>query len=407
MLTDPACRNARVKDGKALILTDEGGLQLRVAPTGAKSWRWRRIEDGKERLTTLGRYPAMSLAQARAARDKLRDFGPEVPAETLRDVTARWLARQTPLWKPHHAADVKANLDREIMKDLGDKPLHKITASMIVATLTKVEQRGAVELAHRLRQRLAAVWVFAIAGGAQLTHNPAAGIGKALQPVVRGGHRAAVTGLAEAREALQRAEAVPAHPVTRLALRLLALTAVRPGELRGATWGEFQLSGDLGQLAWTIPAARMKHIKERAASTPDHAVPLSRQAVEVLQAAHTLTGRLDLVFPSVVDSRAPMSENALGYLMNRAGYAGRQTAHGWRATFSSVMNERNPADRDVIEAMLAHMPRDSVHAAYNRTLYAARRRDIAQEWANLLLHGARPAVELLDGRRRSKPGLSD
>ena len=236
-------------------------------------------------------------------------------------------------------------------------------------------------------KRLSAVWGFAIASGVA-KNNPAAGITKALKPIVRQGRRAAVTSLDNARDAITRAEATPAHPVTRLALRLLALTAVRPGELRHATWGEF--NGDV----WTIPGVRMKHTQARAAQIPDHVVPLSSHALAVLEALRPLTGKGALCFPSATDAGKPISENAIGYLLNRAGFAGRQTAHGWRATFSSLMNERNPADRDVIEAMLAHTPKDAVAAAYNRTSYAARRREIAQEWGDLLMAGVAAPVTL-------------
>ena len=396
VLTDREVRSAKAQ-AEIYMLFDAEGLFLRVTPTGLKAWRFRRKIAGKEKLDTLGRYPAMSLAQARVARDHMRDpiamVTPLVTLDDLRVVTRRWHNRQVPLWKPHHAAEVLASLEREVFPDLGCLPIDTITAPLILTTLRKVEVRGAVDLAHRLRQRLSGVFAFAVAEGI-IVHNPAAGITAALRPMVKGGHRKAVTTLALAQETLQRVEAVPAHPITRLALRLLALTAVRPGEIRGALWAEF------AEDTWTVPAARMKTTTARAAFTPDHIIPLSKQAVEVVEAARTLSGKGALVFPSEKNVRTPLSENAIGFLMNRAGFAGRQTAHGWRATFSSLMNEKSPADRDVIEAMLAHVQKDAVAAAYNRTSYAARRREIAQEWADMLCVGVLPAMELLDLPRR-------
>lgn len=195
----------------------------------------------------------------------------------------------------------------------------------------------------------------------------------------------------EARDVLKAAEMIPAHPETRLALRLLALTAVRPGEVRGARWEEFNLD-DLDP-TWTIPAERMKMKRE-------HVVPLSRQAVETMDALRLLTGGRPLCFPSNRHDHKPMSENAIGYLINRAGYHGRHVPHGWRACFSSVMNERRPADRHVIDLMLAHVGKDKVEAAYNRAQHLVRREKIAQEWADLLLAGFPSPRDLIGLRKK-------
>ena len=206
------------------------------------------------------------------------------------------------------------------------------------------------------------------------------------------GRQPAVTELAEARAVLARAEAQPAHPLTRLALRLLALTAVRPGEIRGAAWAEFE-GLDGAEPLWRVPAERMKARRE-------HLVPLARQAVAALEAARPLSGRGPLVFPSARHAHRPMSENAIGYLLNRAGYHHRHVPHGWRATFATVMNERHRHDRQVIDLMLAHAPRDKTEGAYNRAAHLARRRELAQAWADLLLEGAPKAAELVGARRR-------
>jgi len=176
------------------------------------------------------------------------------------------------------------------------------------------------------------------------TGNPAASLVRVLAPVLRSGRRAAVTTIVEAREVLSAAESVPAHPLTRLALRLLALTAVRPGELRAMEWTE------VAGAVWTIPADRMKSTRERAAD-----VPLFRQAMDALTQAETM--RASRYVFTTWGSQRPLSENAIGYLMHRAGFHGRQTAHGWRATFSSVMNERHPGDRAIIDLMLATCPK--------------------------------------------------
>jgi integrase len=186
------------------------------------------------------------------------------------------------------------------------------------------------------------------------------------------------------------AEAERCRAVTKLALRFLALTSVRPGELRGARWAEIE---DLDGTAplWRIPAARMKGEHARKAERGgDHLVPLSTHAVAVLKALAPLTGTLPMVFPNERHVHKPMSENALGYLLNRAGYHHRHVPHGWRAAFSTIMNERakehgRPDDRAVIDLMLAHVPKDKVESAYNRADFMPRRRELAQEWADLLV----------------------
>jgi integrase len=265
----------------------------------------------------------------------------------------------------------------------------------VLACLRPIEKRGAKETARRIRQRMSAVFVYAVASG-RAENDPAAMVKKAMAPMKKG-KQPAITDLAKAREMLQKAEAEMAHPVTKLALRLLALTAVRPGTLTPTPWSEWTPLGD----TWHIPAERMKlrlHYKDDEAR--DHLVPLSRQALEAIDALRQVSGRGPLAFPNTRHAHKPMSENAIGYLLNRAGYHHRHVPHGWRATFSSVMNERFPADRHVIDLMLAHVPKDKVEGAYNRALYLDRRRELAQEWADIILEGALPASKLLEGPRR-------
>jgi integrase len=386
-------------------LLDGDGLHLFVTPAGMKSWRWRYQRDGREHLVVLGSYPAMGLSDARAKRDaRLLDLqrgkDPRARPETttLESVARLWHASQKPLWKPHHAADVLASLERELFPALGKRPIGEITAPALLAALKPVQQRGAIELGHRLRQRLAAVFAYAAAAGL-VDHNPAAGLEAALMPVVRQRRRPAALDLVGAQVVLKAAEATPAHPTTRLALRLLALTAVRPGELRLGAWSEIE---DLeGQAPlWRIPAARMKHARERQAAIADHLVPLARQSVETLLALRTLTGRGALLFPSWSNPRKAMSENALVYHLQRAGQAGQHVPHGWRATFSTIMNERDPRDAPIIDLMLAHTPPNAVEAAYNRAQHMDHRRALAQAWANLLLAGLPSPAELLGLRRK-------
>ena len=214
------------------------------------------------------------------------------------------------------------------------------------------------------------------------------------------GRQPAVTDLEQVRAMIKAVDEQNAHPVTKLAFRLLALTAVRPGTLIGTPWAEWR-EIDEDNPVWQIPAERMKlKLQHKGDEARDHLVPLSSQAVDAIRALWTLSGKGPLAFPNVRHAHKQMSENAIGYLLNRAGYHQRHVPHGWRATFSTVMNEHYPADKPVIDLMLAHVPKDKVEGAYNRALHLKRRRELAQIWSDLIFEDAVPAAKLLIGPRR-------
>lgn len=395
-LTDVRVRAAKAA-AKGYKLADAGGLHLFVTPTGVKSWRWRYELDGRERTMVLGRYPAMGLSGARLARDDARsalragtvEHGPR---PTLKETATAWHALNRPRWKPHHAADVLAGLTAEVFPVLGAVQVHRVTAPMVLDVLRPIERRGAVDTSRRIKQRLVAVFGYAISQG-WVTANPAAGIDAALAPLPNKGHRPAVATLADARAVLGAVESLSGQPVSKLAHRFLALTAARPGEVGGLRWAE--LHGlDGAEPTWRIPAARMKMKRE-------HVVPLAPAAVGVLEEVRPLTGQVALAFPNLWDAAKPMSVSALGHLLLRAGYRDRHVPHGWRATFSTVMNETFPADRAVIDLMLAHVPADAVERAYNRAAHAGRRRELACLWADMLLDGAMPMADVVNGPRRT------
>lgn len=406
MLTDTRARTAKPAE-KPYRLADSAGLFLWVTPAGGKIWRHRYEYDGKEKLLSLGPYPAVTLAEARAKRDeakailhagrdpsierkKARAAGRLALENSFEVVATAWHAKQAPHWTERHASDVLDSLKKYAFPVLGSLPVSEIEAPAVVNVLKAIEANGAPETARRVRQRISAVFVYAV--GIGLAKNDPAHLARAALAPMKKGRQPAITELEPLRDMLRAAEAIPAQPATRLGLRLLALTAVRPGELRGALWSEFQ---DLDGSApiWEIPAERMK-------MKVAHAVPLPRQAVEVINAIRPLTGRHPLVFPNARHAHWPMSENALGYLLNRAGYHGRHVPHGFRAAFSTVMNEEFRADRHIIDLMLAHAPKNEVEGAYNRALYAARRREVAQAWADMLLDGFTPPEELVGLHRR-------
>ncbi|POF63874.1 integrase [Novacetimonas maltaceti] len=400
MLTDAAIRRAKPKD-KPYKLSDAEGLYLLVQPNGTRLWRMKYRFGGKEKLLALGKYPAVSLAGARAAKDdakeelranrdpsltkKKRKAEAACIKNHLQAVGEGWLEVNSSNWSAKHAEDVRSSLERFVWPKLGQIPVTDISPPMVLDVVEGIERDSAQETARRVRQRLSAIFTYGIARGLGQS-DPAAVIKGALPPLKKG-RQPAIINLDDLREMLRLAEATPAHPITLLAMRFLALTAVRPGEVRSMPWSEIE--GD----TWVIPAPRMKMRRE-------HVVPLSRQALEVLDVARTLTGRGPLVFPNSRWAHRPMSENAIGYLLNRAGYAGRHVPHGFRASFSSIMNERCPDDRQIIDQMLAHVSKNQVEAAYNRAEYRDRKRQLAQDWADTLLDGFCCPADLLSHRRR-------
>jgi integrase len=409
MLTDAEARKAAKAD-KDYKMYDSGGLFLVVAKSGAKLWRMKYELGGKEKLLSFGPYPDVTITAARDARDAARlelraGRDPSLTRKVMRanaiatdrgfEVIARdWHKLQTPQWSERHAADVLGTLERLVFPKLGTIDVREITTPMVLDVIRRIEARPAVETAARVRQRMSAVFVHAISSGLA-TQDPAAVVQGALAPLIRG-RQPALVELDQARKVLTDVDAERARPVTKLAIRLLALTAIRPGTLTGALWSEF--SGLNGQEPlWDIPADRMKGTVELKRP---HLVPLSRQAAEVIEAIRPLTGRSKFVFPNGRSVHRPMSENAMGYLLNRAGYHNRHVPHGWRATFSTIMNEKYPADTKIIEVVLAHVDENKVAGAYNRAIYLDRRRELGQIWADMLLKDMPPAAALLEGPRR-------
>ncbi len=432
MLTDASVRNAEVRD-KPYKLSDSGGLFLYVAPSGLKSFRMKFELHGKEKLLTFGPYPEVKLSTARekrdAARRALRDgvdpSGARKRAEEVRKAekvaqskllnfetaARRWYDMQADRWAPVHANDVITSLERDVFPSLGKVPLVQIDAPAVLQTLRMVEDRGSIETAKRLRQRISAVFDMWISEGV-VTNNPAASIGKALKPLPKKGRQPALTDVGQARGVLLAAEASGASPITKLASRFLALTQSRPGMVRGVAWHEIEgIDWDDARYGpdlpiWRVPAARMKLALDlKGEEAFEHIIPLSWQAVDVLRAVHQLTGRNRLVFPGQRHSHRPLSENAIGYLYNRVGYHGRHVPHGWRSSFSTTMNglavrQKRLGDAEVIELMLAHVPENKVKAAYDRAGHMERRRELAQEWSDMLMKGMAGAENLLEGRRR-------
>lgn len=415
MLTDVKIRAAKPRP-KSYKLTDANRLYLLVTPAGGKLWRWSYSFDGKQKGMAFGAWPKVSLADARLKRDEaftmledLRDpaiakklkkeDAIEASRQTFEVVARQWYDNAQSQWASVHAADVIRSLERDVFPTIGAFPIRELTPPLILSVLREIEARGSIETAKRIRQRISAVFTFSIAQGI-VKDDPAEKLGAVLKPL-RKGRQPAITDLIPLRNMIVQAEEDHARPVTRLALRLLALTAVRPSELRGAQWRELEdLNGR--EPLWRIPSARMKGDLDRKEEiNGDHLVPLAPQAIAVLRALWPLSGSGPLLFPGNRHPHKPMSENAIGYLLNRAGYHGHHVPHGFRAAFSTIMNEwaereGKEHDRKVIDLMLAHVPTGKVEGAYNRAAYLPRRRELALIWADMLSQGLAEPIVLVE-----------
>lgn len=388
-LTDTACKNAKCPPDKARArFADSGGLYLEVLPAGGKHWRWKYRFMGKEKRLAIGTYPAVTLAQARQKREDARTLlkGGTDPVQGKRDAKAAALVRMennfeavARAWFEHwkgprserHSDYVLRRLEADVFPEIGRRPVAEITAPMLVAMAKKIEGRGALDIAKRSLQTCGQILRYAVAHG-KLDRNPAADVkpADALKP--RNREHYARLDAREVPELLRKMAVYQGTPHTRLAMELMALTFVRTGELINATWSEF----DLEAAEWRIPAERMK-------MRMPHIVPLSTQAVQVLNLLQELKGLSDLLFPGERDHEKPMSNNTILKALERMGYKGRMTGHGFRGIASTILHEQGYR-HDIIELQLAHQERDEVSAAYNFATYLPERRKMMQAYADHL-----------------------
>lgn len=397
MLTDAQCKNAVCTPGKPRTrLADSGGLYLEVSPAGSKRWFLKYRNAGKEYRLALGSYPTVGLTAARRARDaaklqkaegtdpiqakkveKLKAVNPA--GDTFRVVAWEWYDKQAPHWSEAHAVRAKRQFERDLLPWLGDRRLADIEPVELLATLRKVEERGAVETADRGMMLARQVWRYGVATG-RVSRDITADLKGALQPY-RGKHFAAITDPARLGELLRAIKGYKGGPIVRAALQLAPMLFQRPGELRGAAWAEIDLDAAL----WTIPAARMKRSKDGKENGQPHLVPLPTQAVRILEILKPYTESTGLVFPGERQRDKPISENSVRTALIAMGYtADIQTWHGFRATARTMLAERLEFDPLLIEAQLAHAVRDANGRAYNRTTYLKQRQDMMQRWADYL-----------------------
>lgn len=395
MLTNAAAKAAGAQ-ARAYKLHDQGGLHLLVRPTGSKSWQMKYRWHGREKLLTLGQFPEVNVNRARVlqadAKEQLAagvDPGRKAAArDTLEQLARLWYQANLPGWSTAHAEDVLASLERDIFPELGSATADGIAAPQLLAAIEAIAKRGCRTTAHRVRQRLADIFAFGRARGL-VTGNPAADLGAAMLAPPPAREHAALLELADCRKLLAVCEQVPARAETILASRFLALTAVRLAAVRGMLWAEV----DLEARTWTVPAARMKLGREKKEDARyDHVVPLSAEAVAVLSARSVNSPKIRqhdgdlstrLVFPG--RDGGPIAAGAIRELYDRAGFAGRHVPHGWRASFSTILNEElGPDWRFDIDAALGHAGKGKVEAAYNRSRLLERRRELFDRWGAML-----------------------
>ena len=405
MLTDTKIRSA--KSGQAAHkLADSAGLCLEVRPSGAKLWRYRYRIAGRENVFALGEYVAdklrgetpqqraeriragrLTLQEARIERDRARDLVKQgihpshdrreriaqqvaENANTFEAIAREWIDSKRAKWSPYYCSQVERAFRADVFPHIGALPIRSVTAQHLLETLKRVEKRGAEVVAILICQWCSAVFRYA-AVTLRADADPTSALRGAVErPKVK--HKKPL-GHTEVREFLAKLERYGGFRATVIALRLLLVLFVRPGELRTAEWVEF----DLDAATWRIPAERMK-MRE------PHVVPLSRQAIELLAELRTITGGSRFTFPNLRRPTTCMTATTLNRALERMGYGGgRLSAHGFRATASTLLNELGYRP-DVIERQLAHKPRNKTRASYNQAEYLAERAAMMQQWADLV-----------------------
>ena len=397
MLTDAECRNAVCPpDKKQAWFADSGGLYLQVSPAGSKRWFWKYRIGGLEKRLALGSYPAVNLKLARTARDdakaqksdgsdpmqarKVAKLKATTPAgNTFKATALEWYAMKLDSWSSHYAIREKRNLEKDLFPFLGDRNIGEIEAIELLATVRRVEERGALDVAHRVLTTAGQVWRYAVATG-RAQRDVSADIRGALKPH-HGKHFAAITDPLKLGELIRVIRGYQGGPIVRAALQLAPMLFQRPGELRAAAWAEF----DLDAAMWTIPSARMKRSVQGKENGDPHQVPLPTQALEILRKLHPLTGHGVLVFHGERNHDRPISDNTLRAALLTLGYGPDiQSVHGFRATARTLLAEELNIDPLVIEAQLAHAVKDANGRAYNRTQYMKHRAGMMQQWADYL-----------------------
>lgn len=389
-LTELACKNAKPKD-KAHKLTDGDGMYLEILPAGGKYWRMKYRYLGKEKRLAIGVYPEIGLAEARSIREEARrklragedpSFAKQeqrrilkLNAENTFEAIAReWHQHQKDRWSENHASTIIRRLEGDVFPEIGNIPVRDVSPPRVLKVIQQIQkQRNAHEIARRALQYISSVFRYAIMTS-RAESNPCDALKGAIKPTKKGHYAAMeINELPEFLEILHRNDA-RLFLQTRLAVEMMLLTFVRTGELIEAKWTEF----DIEEKIWTIPAERMK-------MRQSHLVPLSDQVLKILDELQRLNGNKEYIFPSQRNPKKPMSNGAILMALDRMGYRGKHTGHGFRALAMSAIKERLDYHRhEVVDRQLAHAHRNQVDAAYDRAKFLDERKIMMQEWADYL-----------------------
>ncbi|EGY4503322.1 tyrosine-type recombinase/integrase [Salmonella enterica] len=384
-LNDMQIRRAK-PEAKAYTLGDGQGLSLLIEPNGSKSWRFRYRFAGKPKMISLGVYPTITLADARSRRDDARKLVAEGknPSEVRKEqkialqtesesafekIATEWHQMKSAKWSEGYASDIMEAFQNDIFPYVGKRPVGEIKPLELLNVLRKIEKRGALEKMRKVRQRCSEVFRYAIATG-RAEFNPAADLSSALDV-----HQSNHFPFLKADEIPDFLRALNGYTGSRLVLiatKLLMITGVRTIELRAALWSEF----DLDNAIWEIPSERMKMRRS-------HLVPLSTQALDLLNELKIMTGNYRYVFPGRNDPNKPMSEASINQVIKRIGYAGRLTGHGFRHTLSTILHEQG-YESSWIEMQLAHVDKNSIRGTYNHAQYLDGRRTMMNWYSNFL-----------------------
>ena len=395
-LNDRQIKHSKPKD-KPYKLTDGNGLYLHITPAGGKLWRLKYRIDGKEKTLSIGKYPHLSLVEAREAAENARKMKAQgidpsqakqqAKAErqaallnTFEHIARDWHQNNISRWKPNHAQRIMRYLEKDVFPYIGSSPIQELRVAHIKQVLDAITARGVAETAEKIRQWINKIFNYALMLE-RVDGNPASALVGYIQPQTTE-HMPALP-REELTEFYRRLLQVDAEPQNRLCLMLLVLCFPRNTEIRGGEWKEINWQAK----TWTIPASRMKRPRE-------HLIPLSDWAIELLQELHQLTGKGRLMFPNRNTISGYISENTLGNILNRIGYKGIATPHGFRSLASSILNEQgfNP---DAIERQLAHVEENKIRAAYNRAEYLAERTEMMQWYSDYLRERYEAALALI------------
>lgn len=386
-LTDIQIRNAKNTGKTEKKMFDGGGLYLAISPSGAKGWRYKFTQEGKERRMSFGPYPATSLALAREMHQQAReqknlgldpvlekqkrnDIEKQERANTFNVIALDWHDKQTHLAPPTRNLH-KRRLEKDILPFIGEKPITMITPQIIlVQVLRPMEDRGVGEMTARVKSIISQICNYAIACG-YLERNPTTDLSGALKRVERG-HRAAITEPIPLSKLLHAIDDYDGYKVVKYALQLAPLLFVRPGELRTMKWSEINFES----AEWRYSISKTK---------TDHIVPLCEQALAIIEELKPLSIRSEYVFPSVRTIKRPISSNTLNAALRRMGYPKEEiSVHGFRATARTLLDEELHERVDYIEHQLAHNVKDALGRAYNRTKHLKERTRMMQRWADYL-----------------------